>query len=287
MKTTLFAVLYFVMLSTGVAQHHTVKPGIGIATDYHYDSLLFAQGYCCLVESVQKILSPRIVSDDQFQVNAKVLKNLKTDLYAVNIFLPGDLKLVGPSVDEAAILSYAEIVFKRCQQLEIRLLVLGSGGARRIPEGFDSKEARRQFVSISQKLALHAKRYNITIALENLNSSETNFITTVKEALEIVKRVNQPNFKLCADIYHMLKENELPSAIEKAGAYLVHCDIAEKEGRTPPGTKGDDFRPYLSALRKVGYSGKIILECRWENLPSQVMPAITSLQHQLDEVYKP
>lgn len=68
---------------------------------------------------------------------------------------------------------------------------------------------------------------------------------------------------LCADIYHMLKEAEGVDIIEKAGGYLVHCDIAEKENRNPPGELGQDFRPYLIALKKIKYAGKIIIESMW------------------------
>jgi sugar phosphate isomerase/epimerase len=123
------------------------------------------------------------------------------------------------------------------------------------------------------------------LALENLNSTETNFITTAAEALAMVKRVDHPNFRLCIDIYHMLKENESPDVIEAASKYVVHCDIAEKLNRTPPGVAKEDFRPYLKALKKIKYTGKIVIEGRWENLATQALPAYQYLQQQIDEVY--
>jgi sugar phosphate isomerase/epimerase len=173
----------------------------------------------------------------------------------------------------------------RCRKLGIELIVWGSGGARRIPEGFDKIIARNQFVEIARRVSILAKKYKITLALENLNATETNFITTVSEALEIVKHVNHSNFKLCADIYHMLKENEPAVHIEAAKGYLVHCDIAEKENRTPPGVMGDDFSAYLKALKNIEYKGKIIMECRWSNLNEQAEPARISLQKQIQHVW--
>jgi len=47
-----------------------------------------------------------------------------------------------------------------------------------------------------------------------------------------------------------------------------------------------DFREYLRALKKVKYSGKIMLECRWDNLAAQAGPARLYLQKQIDEVWK-
>jgi sugar phosphate isomerase/epimerase len=183
------------------------------------------------VESVGKCISPRKISEEQFRDNLEKFKKLQLPLYAVNIFMPGDLKLVGPAVNETEILSYAEEVFKRCNRAGVKRIIWGSGGARRVPDGFEKAKAKEQFISIASKVAVVAKKYEIDIALENLNHTETNFINTAEEALDVVKKVNRPNFRLCVDIYHMLKEGEPASVIEKTKGYLVYCEVAEKENR--------------------------------------------------------
>ncbi|MEQ1586907.1 MAG: sugar phosphate isomerase/epimerase family protein [Cyclobacteriaceae bacterium] len=284
MKYWLYVVLVNVCIQAALAQEKS--PEIGIVENLSNDSLLYANGYLHLVESVGKIFSPRTVTDQQFDDILKRIKLLKVSLYAMNIFIPGELKVVGPKVDEATIIAYAEGVFKRCQLANVSLVVWGSGGSRRLPEGFDPVEARNQFITIARKVAGVAQRYQITLALENLNRTETNFITSLEEALDVVKQVDHPNFKLCADIYHMLKENEPFAVIKKTKGYLVHCDLAERENRTPPGVQGDDFREYLSVLKKIKYHGKIMLECRWNNLATQAGPARLYLQKQIDEVWK-
>lgn len=273
--------LFLVLSVTSWAQ----KPKIGIAQGLENDSLLYAAGYRHIVESVNKLISPRNVSDEQFNQNISTLKKLKTTVYAFNIFIPGDLKLVGPDVDEDAVLAYAEKVLTRCEKAGVKIIVWGSGGARRVPDGFDHAKAKEQFARAAKKIAAIAGKHNIMLALENLNSTETNFITTATEALEMVKRVDHPNFRLCIDIYHMLKENESPRVIEAAGKYVVHSDIAEKQNRTPPGVAGEDFKPYLRALKKINYTGAIIIEGRWENLAVQARSAYAYLQKQIDEVY--
>jgi sugar phosphate isomerase/epimerase len=259
------------------------KPEIGIAHRIEQDSLLFASGYRHLVESVPNLFSPVTVSDDQFEKNLLKIKKLKLKIYAVNVFIPGDLKLVGPDTDEMKVLLYCEKVFTRCQAAGINMIVWGSGGARKIPDGFDREKAREQFIVIAKKIAAMAANYNIKLALENLNRSETNFINTAEEALAIVKAVDHPNFKLCADIYHMLREDEGPAILEHAGKHIIHCDIAEKNNRNAP--TSEDFTPYLKALKKIKYTGKIIIEGRWENLERQAMPAIQHLQKQIESVY--
>lgn len=261
------------------------QPKIGIATQLNNDSALARSGYAFIVETVGNTVSPKI-ADADFEERLTVLKNLKTPVYALNIFIPGDLKLVGPEVDEQAILNYTQNVFRRSKLAGIKLIVWGSGGARRIPEGYSREKARQEFIQVAKKVAAQAEQYEIILALENLNQQETNFITTVVEALQIVKDVNHPNFKLCADIYHMLRENEPASVLLTAKGYLIHCDIAEKENRTPPGVKGDDFREYLRVLWKIKYTGKLVLECRWNNLPMEAEAARIYLQQQVNEVWK-
>jgi sugar phosphate isomerase/epimerase len=285
MKRIFSFMLIACCISHGFAQKKSKKPEIGIVQDYENDSLLAASGYHYLVESAAKCFYPSKVSDKQFHNTIEVFQKLKLTLYAVNIFIPGHLKLVGPDVNEGAILSHARTVLRRCRDAGVKMVIWGSGGARRVPEGFESAKAKDQFITIARKVSAIAKEYNVVVALENLNQTETNFINTLAEADDVVVKVDHPNFMLCADIYHMLMEGEPATAIEQIRSKLIHCDIAEKANRAPPGVKGDDFRPYLRALKKVGYKGKIILECRWENLETQALTARMNLQKQIDEVY--
>src|SRR5690606_19062725 len=133
------------------------------------------------------------------------------------------------------------------------------------------------------KLAKLAEENQLMLCLENLNSGETNLANTVKEAHDIARRVNHPNFKLLVDIFHMLREGESPVSITDAGAYYVyHIDIAEKEKRTAPGVAGDDFRPYLRALRDISYPGKIALESSYTNFEAELPIALKELKHQLN-----
>lgn len=267
------------------AQNKKKTLEIGVVQNLENDSLLNAFGYAHLIESVQKILSPENISDQKFQEQLLKLNKLRVPLFACNIFIPGHLKVVGPDVNHQAVLSYAEKVFQRAQLLNLKMIIWGSGGSRRVPDGFDREQANVQFISIARKLATTAAKYNITLALESLNSTEANFINTVKEALDIVKTVDHKNLRLCIDIYHMLKENEGPDIITAAKGYVVYCELAEKDGRTPPGVHGEDFTPYFKALKKIDYSGLFVIECRWENLQAQGGNAFQVIRQQLDKVY--
>lgn len=280
--------LSFLLLAvfTVEAQKKNSLPEIGVVQSIENDSLLNSIGYRGLVESVGKMVSPRTINEDQFQNNLKRISNSKVPIYAFNIFIPGELKVVGPAVDEQAVLKYVEEVFKRARQANVKRIIWGSGGSRRVPEGFDQATAKQQFISIGKKIAKLAGDYDIVIALESLNSTETNFINTLAEAFSIVKAVDSKNLRLCVDVYHMLKENESPEIIRKAKGYVVYCEVAEKNGRTPPGVQQENFKPYFTALKEIGYRDKIMIECRWDDVNQQAAPAFTYLRQQIDEVYR-
>ncbi|WP_143304999.1 sugar phosphate isomerase/epimerase family protein [Chitinophaga vietnamensis] len=263
----------------------TPLPAIGICTSFSNDSLAAAKGFAFLEESARKILAPSMNEND-FAEEVKALRLAKCKVVSCNGFIPGHIKIAGAGVNETTVLGYVDSVMQKAKAAGIQLIVLGSGDARRLPEGADKKQATLQFITLCRKMAQIAARYNIVIAMENLNSTETNFINTLDEAINIVQAIDHPNFKLTADIYHMLKERESPASIEKAKGILVHCHIAERDKRTAPGTAGDDFRPYFAALHRIGFTGHIMMECRWDNPASDYRPALDYLQGQLKEAWK-
>jgi sugar phosphate isomerase/epimerase len=193
---------------------------------------------------------------------------------------------VGPDPKHDEILVYAQTALRRAARAGVEVIVWGSGQSRRIPDGFSRAAAEEQFCRLAKKTAALARQYGVILCLEPLNSGETNFINTLAEGAAVLRAVNHPNFKLLADLYHLLREGEGPSAIGRNGKYLYHCHIAEKDRRTPPGTAGDDFRPFLKALKTINYRGRISLECRWENMPEQLPAAVIFLRKQISEIAK-
>lgn len=193
----------------------------------------------------------------------------------------GSLKSVGPDVIHPQILEFARKAFRRAQKAGIEIIVFGSGGYRSIPDGFSYEEATGQFISLLKQMAPIAGEYNVTIVREPLRSGETNFINTVTEGAGIVKKVNHPNFRLLADIYHMLMEDEGQESIINNADLLDHVHIAEKEERSIPGTHGEDFTPYFEALKEAGYQGRISIEGRWQNMGTQAPVALETLKRQI------
>lgn len=222
--------------------------------------------------------------ESEFTAKLEQIKNAPVPVRRANGFLPGKLQCTGPDADHEAVLNYAELAFERASRAGIETITFGSSGARTLPEGFPPAEARLQFVATLARMAPLAEKWGVTVAVEPLRRAETNFINRVSEALLLVRAVDHPRVRITADIYHMLVEEDPPESIVQAGAYIHHVHIAEKDGRTAPGVKGDDFRPYLRALSRIGYSGDISIECRWSDFDAQLAPALAALRAQCAEI---
>lgn len=219
----------------------------------------------------------------------KVSKKLETykasalPILACNSFIrPKHLRCVGEEANHDEVLKWAEVVFSRIQKVNGKMVIFGSGGSRALKNGWPKEKADLQFVELLKKMGPIAQKYGVTVALEQLNSGECNYINTISEAAAILRAVDHPNVRLLADLYHMAKEGDTPEDLKAAADLLVHVEIAEKNGRTYPGIKGDDFRPFLRVLRDAGYKGAVSIE--GSGKPEQLAPAIQEIKKQAADV---
>jgi len=253
---------------------------IGLCGPWESSDVAKKAGCTYIEEGVAKILMPG-KSDQEFNQQFEKFSSQPLPVESFNVFLPGEMCVVGENADHQTIMDYASVAFNRMEKTRAKTLVFGSGKARMIPDGFDKSKAVEQFISLCKTLAPVAAKHNITLAVEQLNRGETNFINTLREAGEIVDAVHHPNLKMICDIYHALKENDPVSELVRLDDRIIHCHIAEREDRTPPGVHGDDFTPYFRALKKINYQGRISLECRWKNMEAELPVAVKVLKDQL------
>ncbi|SDG73642.1 Sugar phosphate isomerase/epimerase [Pedobacter terrae] len=282
-----FPVLFICLIYAifcGYISDKQVYPRLGIVSGLAHDSLAYASGFKMIGESVPKLLSPAL-TDEQFKANLKKISSAKCKVLSCNLFFPSGMKIAGPDVDEEKVLAYTETVLSRAGRAGVKFIVLGSSGARRIPVDYDVVKAKSDFVGLCKKLAQIAGKHKVTILLENLETTETNFITSLKSAAEMVTRVNHPNFRLNADIFHMMREGESPNEIIEAGKWIAFSEVAEKQNRSLPGVMGDDFKPYLRALHKINYKGFIFIEGSIKNADNEIPLAFEYLSAQIAAVY--
>ncbi len=196
---------------------------------------------------------------------------------ACNVFLPGDLKVVGSDLDQPRIKHYVQTAMRRVMLIGAEVVVFGSGKARMVPEGFDRATAEQQIVDFLQLVADEAEQHELTVVIEPLNRRESNILNSVPEGDAMAARVNRPFIRNLADFYHMDEEHEPLSNISACKERLAHIHVADTDRRAP-GTGSYPYDEFVAQLRAANYDGMVSIECRWENFAAEAGPAYTYLR---------
>lgn len=201
-------------------------------------------------------------------------------VYSCNGFLPSNLKSVGEKAAHDEIMKYVGVMFPRAKTAGVHVITYGSGASRQIPDGFPREKAIAQMAELCKHLCELAAKHDLTVSIEPLNKGECNFLNRLGEIQEIIAKVDHPALAITADIYHMAREGDGAAELEAVVKHVRHIHIAEKETRSAPGVKGDDFTPWFGVLKKAGYAGRMSLECRWGDQKTEMPRAVETLQKQ-------
>ena len=220
------------------------------------------------------------LSDADFDAAVEQVKKVGIPTPNANLFLPATFRLTGPdaaSPDEQ--MAYVRKAFPRLNRLGVRILCFGSGGARRVPDGFPKEEAFAQLVAFGKRIAPEARANGITIVIEPLRRQETNIINTTAEGLALVKAVGDPNVELLVDFFHLASEKEDPAIILEARDHIRHLHMANPQGRVfPQQWEEYDYAPFFANLRQIGYSGRISIEASSKDVAAEAPRAIALLR---------
>lgn len=232
----------------------------GVCTgDINRFSLIKAAGYDYVEFPMTELVK---MSDEAFAAFAAKVEEIGIPVESYNGFFPPELKIVGNAIDYDAIEAYAEKGFSRAAQIGGKVAVIGSGGARRIPEGEGYEENFARFAKTLAVCGEVASRYGMYVTVEPLNDKETNLINSVAEGLEVCRKANHPAARCLADFYHVFMSGETLDAIRGAGDMLGHVHLARaNEDRAMPYAEDvPQCEEWAAALKACGYDARISLE---------------------------
>jgi D-psicose/D-tagatose/L-ribulose 3-epimerase len=116
----------------------------------------------------------------------------------------------------------------------------------------------RRVLPVLSELSRYAQDRGIQILLEPLNRYSTPYCTTAADAVAIAQQINQDNFGVLLDTFHMnIEEDSFEDAILRAGGLLQHTHFADNN-RKMPGYGHIDFKSILKALSQIGYNNEYI-----------------------------
>ena len=223
-----------------------------------------------------------------------------------NNFFPGNLRLTGPDADPGRIREYYTRALDRAARLGVKVIVFGSAGAKRVPDGFGRPAAWQQVVDVTRASGEAAAAHGITIAIEPVRHPDCNIINTFAEGVQLARTVELENVRFLVDFYHMVCEQESPDVLRRYGAeYLRHVHfsypaIPEIDGvrdparintiyegelnrrgwwRTYPSCREEwDYSGFVQALKDCGYDGRISLEAPVRDFDRQAPQALAFLK---------
>lgn len=140
------------------------------------------------------------------------------------------------------------------------VLVWGSPQQRSYDPGEKHEHVMRRAVEVLREVCDFAGRCGVTVALEPLGPSETNFLNTAEQAIELIERVRQPNCRLHLDVKAMASEaRPMADIIADSRAYTAHFHANDPNLRGP-GQGEVDFASVAKALDATGYDGWVSVE---------------------------
>lgn len=156
--------------------------------------------------------------------------------------------------------AYLAELARCCRDLGGELLVFGSPQQRKVPAGHTREQAIEFAVDTFRRSANAFADAGVTLCLEPLAPSETDFINTCAEACEMLERIQHPSFALHQDVKAMSSEpTPVPELIRRYAKWTRHFHANDYNLRGP-GFGTVDFQPIFQALHDSHYDGWVSVE---------------------------
>lgn len=140
------------------------------------------------------------------------------------------------------------------------VVVFGSPKQRSSVPGTSSIEAVNNFTQGMAAVAPHAETRGVTLLVEALSPSQTDVVTSLAEAVSIVKQIGSPAVQTMFDVHNAIDETEPHAAlIERFFPHIKHVHVNEMDGKEP-GMGDYDFLNLLRKLAELKYDGWVSLE---------------------------
>jgi sugar phosphate isomerase/epimerase len=147
-----------------------------------------------------------------------------------------------------------------CADLGGKVIVIGSPKQRNLLPGVKREQAMGYSAEVfTPSLELAGKR-GVTLAIEPLSTRETDFLMCASDAVELIERIDHPNFRLQLDVKAMSYEYKpIPQIIRESAKYLAHFHVNDPN-LLGPGMGEIGYEPIIAALRAAGYDGWLSVE---------------------------
>jgi sugar phosphate isomerase/epimerase len=140
-------------------------------------------------------------------------------------------------------------------------MVLGSPKQRSLQPGVSHDQALEFAIEVFHQVLPTLRAVGVELCLEPLGPSDTDFINTCSQAMEVISEVGDDHLKLHLDVKAQSSEPgaSVPDLIRRFAAQAGHFHAQDTNLRGP-GMGEVDFGPIIGALVESGYDRWISVE---------------------------
>ena len=121
-------------------------------------------------------------------------------------------------------------------------------------------ETERLFIEMAQRICDYGEPKGVTLMIEPVNRYEINFINSVEEGAELLRRVDRPNIGLMPDVFHMnIEDRQIGQTLIDHADLVRYVHLADSN-RNAPGQAHLDFDDVFGALARSGFDGWVSIE---------------------------
>lgn len=166
---------------------------------------------------------------------------------------------VDPDVRERTA-QYLLALIDCCADIGGEVLVFGSPQQRDVPPERSYDEAWKTSVEILHRCGERAQARGVIFCLEPLSTKETNFLTKVDEAADLVRAVDHPGLQMMVDVKAMGQDpRPIADQIKLVHPHFQHVHVNDPN-LLGPGMGDVDFQPILNALHDLSFSKWLSVE---------------------------
>lgn len=151
------------------------------------------------------------------------------------------------------------VLARQCAFLGGQFLVLGSGKQRSF-EGMSSRQGKDLFLEEMNKLLPVLEETGVSLLIEPLPKSSTNFLNALEEVVGVLKEIDSPFLGTLFD-FHNTTDELLPweDLVRQYRPWIRHVHFNGMDGGLP--SEADPtYASLFRALRKLGYTGWVSVE---------------------------
>jgi sugar phosphate isomerase/epimerase len=202
------------------------------------------------------------MSDQEFRSEKARIASRGITLAAFTVPLPSEARVTERGFNLYAWTEHLKRAVPRMAELGCRKLLWNDGRARVLPVEGNVAGLQEQVAQFLFLLCDVAANVNITVLVEPLDPRRTNFLNSMDEIQKFLPRVGRENL---ASMISLRELDSIHLPVSKLGEFRHLIRYVQMENPMvrdgarvcPRRSDGVDYRPFLHALKDIGYGAEI------------------------------